>query len=120
MAINRENALLDITGTAIHNRVKEQGWFKENANFVTSAAGFLVTVAAWAATQSFAEDPRVQFGILILGFLGTVFGVKKTRNGFSKSQLQKIRNDQAAIIGSTPLVQPDLDAEVEAFNAHRE
>ena len=39
MAINNDNALLDVTGAFINQKFQEQSWFKENSNFITSAGG---------------------------------------------------------------------------------
>lgn len=123
MALDRENVLLDVTGSYINRKFNEQTWFQENANFVTTFGGFLATVVAWAATQPFATSPGWQMVILIAGFLLTALGVKSTKNGFSKSQVEKINRAQAEYIGTTPLVpdkDPDLDAMVESYNAERE
>lgn len=122
MAIDNENRMLDLTGDFLHNKVKEQKWYQENANFTTTLAGFLATVAAWAAVQPFAVDPRVQMLILAAGFIATVLGVRKTPNGFSKSQLAKIEDYRAKVIGETPLVveapvsdQDNLDSLVKQY-----
>ena len=104
MATSPLHEQVDLTGAALARRVQEQKWYQEKANTVTTGVGFLVTVAAWAATQPFAAEPAVQVGILIVGFLATVFGVNKTKNGLSKSLVQKLDNDRAEVIGSTPLV----------------
>lgn len=135
MAIDRESALMDITGTFVHNKFKEQSWYQANANTITTLGGLLATVLAWVVTQPFAVDPRVQMGVLILGFILTVFGVKKTPNGFSKSQVAKIDEHRAEVIGSTPLISPvylgsdtteivntepvDYDREIAEYNAQR-
>lgn len=123
MALDRENMLLDVTGSYINRKFDEQTWYQENANTITTIVGFLATVLAWAAAQPFALDPRWEIGITLAGFVLTVFGVKNTKNGFSKSQVEKINRAQAEYIGTTPLVpddDPDLDALVEAYNAERE
>lgn len=123
MALDKENLLLDVTGSYINRKFDEQTWYQENANTITTIVGFLATVLAWAAAQPFALDPRWEIGITLAGFVLTVFGVKNTKNGFSKSQVEKINRAQAEYIGTTPLVpddDPDLDALVEAYNAERE
>ena len=95
-------------GAALNNIVRDQSWFQEHANLVTTGVGFLATVAAWAATQPFATHPGVQMFILIVGFLGTVAGVGVTPNGFTKSQLEKVNREQGRIVGSTKLADPEL------------
>lgn len=130
MAISKDTSA---AGAALRNIVERQSWVQEHSNFVTTLVGFLATVAAWAATQPFATDPRVQTGILLVGFLATSFGVSVTPNGFSKSQLDKVHSEQARIIGSTKLAVPEyrgeeqeleqdtpsLDEQVREFNSSR-
>lgn len=104
MAINNNTALIDVTGAFINKKFQEQSWFKENSNFITSLGGFVATVVAWASTQPFAVDPRVQAAILLVGFILTTLGVKVTPNGISKSQMKKISQANADYVDSQPLV----------------
>ena len=127
----------DIAASYINSRFAEQKWYQENANFITSAAGLVATILAWLVTQPIAEDPKVQMGILVAGFICTTLGVKVTKNGFSKSQVAKVNNVVAQNIDATPLIpvvtEPDeeetdveedaaaaLAAQVEEFNRARE
>ncbi|MDK8478920.1 hypothetical protein QP927_08585 [Corynebacterium pseudodiphtheriticum] len=130
MALDAENKLVDLTGEYIHQRVVEQSWFQKNANTVATAGGFVATVLAWVVSQPFAADPRVQTAVLVVGFLLTVLGVKKTPNGWSESQLEKVQNHRAKVIGETKLAVPmtleapedpgtDLSAQVAEFNQVR-
>ena len=104
----------DIAASYINSRFAEQKWYQENANFITSAAGLVATILAWLVTQPIAEDPKVQMGILVAGFICTTLGVKVTKNGFSKSQVAKVNNIVAQNIDATPLipVSPEPDIEV--------
>lgn len=104
----------DIAASYINSRFAEQKWYQENANFITSAAGLVATILAWLVTQPIAEDPKVQMGILVAGFICTTLGVKVTKNGFSKSQVAKVNNVVAQNIDATPLipVSPEPDIEV--------
>ena len=104
----------DIAASYINTRFAEQKWYQENANFITSAAGLVATILAWLVTQPIAEDPKVQMGILVAGFICTTLGVKVTKNGFSKSQVAKVNNVVAQNIDATPLipVSPEPDIEV--------
>ena len=127
----------DIAASYINSRFAEQKWYQENANFITSAAGLVATILAWLVTQPIAEDPKVQMGILVAGFICTTLGVKVTKNGFSKAQVAKVNNVVAQNIDATPLIpvvtEPDeeetdveedaaaaLAAQVEEFNRARE
>lgn len=120
--------MLDITGQFIYRQLREQPWYKANANTVTTVGGFVATVVAWAASQPFAASPGVQVGILIAGFLLTVFGVKQTKNGFSASQVAAIDNERARVISNLQLADTtvedsaggeDLDSLVAEFNENR-
>lgn len=128
MAVSQNDRLLDITGEFINRRLQEQSWYRENANTVTTVGGFVATVLAWVASQPFAASPGVQVGILIAGFLLTVFGVKQTKNGFSASQVAAINNERARVISELQMADTtvedsaggeDLDSLVAEFNAGR-
>lgn len=130
MAVGKDTSA---AGAALNNLVERQSWFQEHSNFVTTVIGFLATVAAWAATQPFATEPWVQTLILLIGFAATAAGVSTTPNGFTQSQLKKINEEQAEIIGSTSLVateylepeqepedqSPSLESQVEEYNRER-
>lgn len=137
MASYNSSAVADVAASYINTRFAEQKWYQENANFITSIAGLIATVLAWLVTQPIAEDPKVQMGILVAGFICTTLGVKVTHNGFSKSQVAKVNNVVAQNIDDTPLIpvveEPDdeepeddedaaaaLAAQVEEFNRARE
>lgn len=114
----------DIAASYINSRFAEQKWYQENANFITSAAGLVATILAWLVTQPIAEDPKVQMGILVAGFICTTLGVKVTRNGFSKSQVAKVNNVVAQNIDATPLIpvspEPDIEVDPEDDGAAEE
>lgn len=104
MAVSNNAALIDVTGAFINKKFQEQSWFKENSNFITSVGGLLATLVAWAASQPFAVDARVQAVILLVGFVLTTLGVKVTPNGISKSQMKKFSQASAEYVDSQPLV----------------
>ena len=119
--------VIDWTGVWLHDQVQKQAWYRENANTVTGIVGLAVTISTWAAASPLGADPRVQMAILIVGFVGTVFGVNQTHNGWSKSQVRKINEARADVIDE--LHEPEHHAEkspvselvdnaVEATNAH--
>lgn len=104
MALSLEGAIVDTAGAYIRKRAMEQSWYRRNANTVTTALGFLATLLTWAAAQPFASDENVSTAIFIAGFVLTLFGVQKTPNGWSVSQLKEISNAEAYFIDNTPLV----------------
>lgn len=137
MASYNSGVKTDIAASYINSRFAEQKWYQENANFITSAAGLVATVLAWLVTQPIAEDPKVQMGILVAGFICTTLGVKFTKNGFSKSQVAKVNNIVSHHVDDTPLIpvvtepveeEPEdeedaaaaLAAQVEEFNRTQE
>lgn len=123
MALNRENALLDIAGAYFHKLYQEQSWAQRHSNTVTTIVGALVTLSAYFGSMPFAEDPRVQAVIAVVGFIGTVVGVSKTKNGISKSIMDKVAAAQVEHVATTPLIprtENNLDAEVVAYNARTE
>lgn len=137
MASYNSSAVTDVAASYINTRFAEQKWYQENANFITSIAGLIATILAWLVTQPIAEDPKVQMGILVAGFICTTLGVKVTKNGFSKSQVAKVNNVVSQHVDDTPLIpvvvesedeEPEdnedaaaaLAAQVEEFNRARE
>lgn len=94
------NFAVDFAAGWLNSQLTAQPWWKEYSNTVTTAAGFLATVAAWAGSQAFAADPRVQTALLIVGFLLTVVGVKNTPNGWTQSQAAQLNAARADFIDS--------------------
>lgn len=115
-------AVADYLAGELYEIIENQSWFRKNANTVTAIVGFLVTATAYLAATPFASHPYVQLAVMLIGFLGTVFGIKKTKNGFSDSQTETINDLVASYIDKTPLVvkelvdEVDLDALVAEFN----
>lgn len=109
MATSPVDEFVDVTGVALNKQIQEQKWYQERANTITSAIGFLVTIASYAITQPIGASPVVQTAVLIVGFLATVFGVSQTKNGVSKSQVEKINHERAKVIGDTPLIVSEID-----------
>ena len=75
-------------------------------------------MVAWAATQPFADDARVQVAILLVGFVLTTLGVKVTPNGISKSQMKKFSqanadyvDSQSLVIGEQDRLEPEVNLE---------
>lgn len=81
-----------LAASRLEQLIKDQKWYQKNANTFTTIIGFITTVMTWAASQPFGADPRVENAILILGFILTVFGVRQTKNGWSQSQVDKLRD----------------------------
>ncbi|MDU3076419.1 MAG: hypothetical protein E7B29_08905 [Mixta calida] len=93
----------------LNDEINKQPWYKRNANTITAVGGFIATLIAALATTPFAADPRFQLAVFVVGFILTIFGVKVTPNGFSRSQQSKIAAAHAAAIDSVPLA-PENDA----------
>lgn len=121
MALDRDNAMLDLTGTYLNQVFREQSWFKRNSNTVTAVVGFLVTVVGYLASTPILDNGWGNAVVVLVGFLATVVGVKFTPNGLSKSQMAKVSRASGDFVGETPLVveesSVDLDALVEDYNS---
>lgn len=115
------DALIDTAGAYIRKKAMEQSWFKKNANTVTAVLGLLATLLTWLASQPFAASENWQKVILIAGFVLTILGVKKTPNGWSDSQIQKLADAEAHFIDKTPLIpwdksESNLKGQIKAYN----
>lgn len=126
MALDKQSAGLDITGAYINNLISEQSWYKENSNTIAVIGGFIATAIAYFGSLPIADDPKIQAAIFVIGFILTIFGVKMTPNGFSKSQVKKIANARADYLAEQPLVVPEdedegnVDQELAAYIQARE
>lgn len=103
MAISANDALIDAAGAYIRKRALAQPWYRRNANTVTTVLGFFATLLTWAASQPFATHETVSTVILIVGFILTIFGVQKTPNGWSVSQIKELNDAEAYFVDNTPL-----------------
>ena len=86
----------------LNDEINKQPWYKRNANTITAIGGFIATLIAALASTPFGADPRFQLAIFVVGFILTIFGVKVTPNGFSRSQQAKIAAAHAAAIDAVP------------------
>lgn len=120
MALDPNNRLIDVTGTFINQQIQKQTWYQANSNTITAAGGLVATLIVWASSQAFAQDPRVQTGLLIAGFLLTVLGVNRTPNGWSRSQVAKIHAAQADAITSKETCTGDCERPSEGLEAEPE
>lgn len=115
------DVLIDTAGAYIRKKAMGQSWFKKNANTVTAVLGLLATLLTWLASQPFAASENWQQVILIAGFVLTTLGVKKTPNGWSDSQIQKLADAEAHLVDNTPLIpwnesESSLKGQVKAYN----
>ena len=85
-------------------RLAEQSWWQKSANTVTTAIGGAGTLAATIATYYLTAGTDVPQWLTIvigvLGFAGTLIGVKNTKNGFTyqgAAQVQQAVLDPAVL-----------------------
>lgn len=98
---------------------------REKANTVTTIIGAVVTSAltliAFLVEQGTALPGWTPVVVTILGFLGTVLGVNRTKNGFTRSQVEALHREIEALVDAregdktTPHVPQPSAPEVENY-----
>lgn len=85
-------------------KLAEQPWYRKSANTITTVVGGAITLAgsitAYLVAQGTELPQWVTLAVGVLGFLGTVVGVKNTKNGFTyqgAAQLQQAVLDPAVL-----------------------
>lgn len=89
---------LEFIGYLINKKAEEQPKTKKLANTVTAALGSLVSIAAMVLTLPIQIPDWGYIIIVAITTLGTTFGVSVTKNGFSPSQIEKLKKWQAEYI----------------------
>ena len=98
MAINSYATDLEFIGDIIQTKLSEQPGHKKIANTITTAVGAAITVVSQVLLMPLDLPDWVMWAALALTSLGTVLGVNKTKNGFSESQIEKLRQWQSEYI----------------------
>lgn len=91
---------LEFIGYLINKKAEEQPKTKKLANTVTAALGSLVSIAAMVLTLPIQIPDWGYIIIVAITTLGTTLGVSVTKNGFSPSQIEKLKKWQAEYIDS--------------------
>lgn len=89
---------LEFIGYLINKKADEQPKTKKLANTVTAALGSLVSIAAMVLALPIAIPDWGYIIIVAVTTLGTTLGVSVTKNGFSPSQIEKLKQWQAEYI----------------------
>ena len=89
---------LEFLGYLINETLQEQDKTKRFANTITTALGSLVSIAAMVLTLPIQIPDWGYIIIVAITTLGTTFGVSVTKNGFSPSQIEKLKKWQAEYI----------------------
>lgn len=89
---------LEFIGYLINKKAEEQPKTKKLANTVTAAIGSLVSIAAMVLTLPIQIPDWGYIIIVAITTLGTTLGVSVTKNGFSPSQIEKLKKWQAEYI----------------------
>nr|DAK22701.1 MAG TPA: hypothetical protein [Caudoviricetes sp.] len=98
MATNTYATDLEFIGDIIQTKLNEQPARRKYANTVTTAIGTAITVISQVLLLPLDLPDWVMWAALALTSLGTVLGVNKTKNGFSDSQIEKLRQWQSQYI----------------------
>lgn len=89
---------LEFIGHIINDKISEQPKGKKVANTLTALFGAIISIAAAALALPIDLPDWAYLIIVAVTTLGTALGVKTTKNGFSDSQVQKLRDWQAEYI----------------------
>lgn len=104
---------LEFLGTVLQQKIpEEEGPAKKIANTITALVGALISIAAAALTLPIDLPDWSYLAIIAVTTLGTALGVRTTKNGFSESQIRKLRRWQSEWIDQNH----DLPADVEDVN----
>lgn len=79
-------------GELLRYAVQNQPWYRRYANTVSALVGAGFSIVGVLAAVGFSDNTYVVAATAILGFLATAFGVKNTRNGWSKSQVETLQD----------------------------
>lgn len=110
---------LEFIGYLINKKADEQPKTKKLANTVTAALGSLVSIAAMVLALPI-EIPDWGYIIIVaITTLGTTLGVSVTKNGFSPSQIEKLKKWQAEYIDAHHHLPADTEEVIiEESNEH--
>jgi len=100
-------------------KLAEQSWWKKSSNTVTTAIGGLTTLGGtlvtYYATQGTSVPQWLTIIIAAVGFIGTIIGVKNTKNGFTYQGAAQL---QQAVLDPTVLTTVQKVLSQEPFPAH--
>lgn len=105
---------LEFIGHIINDKISEQPKGKRVANTLTALFGALISIAAAALALPIDLPDWAYVIIVAVTTLGTALGVKTTKNGFSDSQVQKLRDWQAEYIDQRHIHNDTVDAVTES------
>lgn len=76
---------------AIRDLIEQQTWYQKFSNTVTAGVGAAVGGVWFASSVGFdIPDDVTKWGFVVIGVL-TTLGIRKTQNGVTESQLEKIK-----------------------------
>lgn len=93
----------------------KQAWWQKSSNTVTAAVGSIITIATFVIPLMTNAPTWVQYILPILGMIGTVIGVKNTKNGFTYQGAAKV---QQAILDPAVLATVQKTLAQEPFPTH--
>lgn len=76
----------------VQRALREQSWYRTNANTINSGVGILSTVAATVLALGLELPGYATAGLVVLGSLGTLLGVYKTTNGVQDATAVQLRS----------------------------
>lgn len=76
----------------------KQKWWQKSSNTVTAAFSGLVTLIWWVTSTGVALPDTVTYPVAIVLYLGTVLGIKGTKNGLTPSVANTITTEVSKTI----------------------
>lgn len=110
---------LEFIGHIINDKLEAQPWGRKVANTVTALVGAVVTIAAGAMSMGINLPDWAMLTVICVTTLGTVLGVRETKNGFSDSQIEKLQQWQADYIDARHAHDEAAVTAAEAFTGQR-
>lgn len=117
MAFNQ--ATFGVIDQVLERVLEKQPKMREKANTVTALIGAVVTAVltgiAYLVEAGTAMPEWTIALVSVLGLVGTVLGVNRTKNGFTQSQVQALRDEIQTMIDAQEggRVTPQIPAPVE-------
>lgn len=111
---------LEFIGHIVNDKLEEQPWGKKVANTLTALVGAVVSIAAGAMSMGLSLPDWAMMTVIAVTTLGTALGVRTTKNGFSDSQIEKIRTWQADYIDARHTHDEDATAATDTGDQEQE
>ena len=83
----------------VRAQLAAQPWYRTFSNTVTTAIGSIFTIMWVVSSQGFEIPAQVTIPVYVVLALAVVFGVYKTKNGVSPSQVEELERWSRSTLG---------------------